>query len=121
MVGVEFPSVEFRRSETSQGHIVHRNHGIMNARAPIVFVIDDDATFGSEEAVLQTLKEFEHPRVAAVAIPFVELGKTLRQKAPDQDHVWATDAFIGAAHALRKSVFEKLGGYRESLRHFAEE
>jgi glycosyltransferase involved in cell wall biosynthesis len=119
----EFPGVQFERSEASQGYIVQRNRGAGLVQAPIVFSIDDDAVFSSPTAIEQTLREFDHPRVGAVAIPFVNVnsGPDVYQRAPQAHGIYATYAFIGTAHALRRDLFLALGKYRKLLVHQSEE
>jgi glycosyltransferase involved in cell wall biosynthesis len=123
MVRAEFPSVRLIRSELSNGYIVQRNRAALVARGEYIFSIDDDAIFTSPETVAQTLAEFNHPRVGAVAIPFVEPKKsdTVYQLARDSHGIFVTHYFIGTAHALRKELFVQLGGYREHLVHQGEE
>jgi GT2 family glycosyltransferase len=100
-----------------------RNRGIELASTEFVFPIDDDSAFSSPHVVGQTLKEFGNPRVAAVAIPFVNprFDWTPRQLAPDAKRLWVIHAFVGAAHAVRRSPFLKIGGYREHFFYMGEE
>jgi len=119
----EFPQVKLHRFEQSQGYIVRRNHGASLASAPIVFSIDDDAIFSSPHVVEQTLADFDHPRIGAVAIPFINMrqDKQVRQAASDKTGIHIAASYIGTAHALRRDLFLKLGGYRECLVHQGEE
>jgi glycosyltransferase involved in cell wall biosynthesis len=123
MVRSEFPTVRLDRSEASVGYIVQRNRAARLADGDIIFSLDDDAVFASSHTVVQTLQEFSHPQVGAVAIPYLEPHKSpmVHQQAPSYDGIFITDDFIGTAHALRKDVFLQLGGYRESLVHQGEE
>ncbi|MBI4470318.1 MAG: glycosyltransferase family 2 protein [Acidobacteria bacterium] len=123
MVRREFPSVRLERSEISVGCIVQRNRAAQLATGDIILSIDDDAIFASPHTVSQTLREFDHPRVGAVAIPYVEPRKSpvVHQQAPLRNGVFVTDNFIGTAHALVKGLFLRLGGYREFLVHQGEE
>ena len=123
MVRREYPSVRLYRDETPQGLIVQRNRGAKLASGSIIFSIDDDAIFSSSTIVETTLQAFNHPRVGAVAIPFIDVNRSrvLNQKAPKDEGVYATYSYIGTAHALRRDLFETLGGYRESLFHQGEE
>src|SRR6266571_4533088 len=123
MVRTQFPSVRLEQSKMSFGLIVQRNRAAGLAYGTFIFSIDDDAIFPSTETVAQTLREFDHPRVGAVAIPYIEPRKSslVRQRAPSPDGIFITDSFIGTAHALRKDVFIGLGGYREHLFHQGEE
>lgn len=118
----EFPQARLHVSPTSTGHIVHRNRGVELAAAPVVMVIDDDAAFESPDTVARTLTEFDEPAIGAVAIPFINHGQEqVIQRAPDETHTWVTYKFIGAAHALRRSAFLEVKGYRTELVHFGEE
>ena len=123
MVCQQFPRVELHRSETSFGLIVQRSRAASLAETPIIFSLDDDAIFSSPRVVEQTLRDFDDPRIGAVAIPFVDVNTSpeVKQQAPDAGGVYATYSYIGTAHALRKDLFLGLGGYRELLVHQGEE
>jgi glycosyltransferase involved in cell wall biosynthesis len=123
MVRAKFPSVRLERSATSMGYVEQRNRGARLATGDIIFSIDDDAFFTSPRIVAQTLAEFDHPRVGAVAIPYVEPNKSamVHQHAPSKDGIFVTDSFIGTAHAVRKNLFLRVGGYRDVLVHQGEE
>jgi len=123
MVRAEFPEATLHRFDQSRGLIVRRNNGARLARGEVIFSIDDDAAFSTPQVVEQTLAEFECPRIGAVAIPYIEpqKGNRVLQRAPSPDGLWATDTFIGTAHALRRDLFLKLRGYREHFIHQGEE
>jgi hypothetical protein len=89
----------------------------------VIFSLDDDAVFSSPLVVEQTLRDFSHPRIGAVAIPYIEPHKANKemQRAPTREDVWITASYIGTAHAVRRDVFLALGGYREHLVHQGEE
>lgn len=122
-VATEFPRVKLLAHRESLGYIRRRNEGAAATTAAIVFSIDDDAEFGSTRTVEQTLREFDHPQIGAVAIPCVEpnKGNQVFQQAPDASDCWITDSYIGTAHAVRRDIFLALGGYREGLVHQGEE
>ena len=123
MIRNEFPSVRVCQAEEPAGYIVRRNEGARQAKAPIIFSIDDDAEFSSPYVVEQTLQAFDSPRVGAVAIPYVDVKKStdILQRAPDAEGRYCTFSFRGTAHALRRDLFLRLGGYREHLVHQGEE
>ena len=123
MVADEFPGVLLHIFNESKGLIVRRNEGASLATGDVIFSIDDDAEFSSPYVVEQTLKEFSDSRIGAIAIPYIEPRKAhvLLQKAPDENKIWVTDRFIGTAHAVRRDLFLKLGGYRVNLIHQGEE
>lgn len=122
-VAREFPQAQLHHSETSLGYVVQRNRGAALAAAPIVFSIDDDAVFSSPFVIEQTLREFDHPRVGAVAIPFVDVNQSpeVHHRAPASEGIYARYCYIGTAHALRRGLFLQLSGYREGLVHQSEE
>lgn len=123
LVAGEFPAVRLVRSATARGYIAQRNAAARLARAPVIVSIDDDARFSAPDTVATTLAEFDDPRIAAVAMPFVHTarGPQVHQRAPGGPGTWLTNAYIGTAHAVRRDVFLELGGYREDLGHFFEE
>jgi glycosyltransferase involved in cell wall biosynthesis len=122
MVRDEFPSVRVERSAESHGLIVQRNRAARLANGDVIISIDDDAVFTSPRTVGQTLREFSDARIGAVAIPFRNADREeILQRAPDAEQIWLTDRFIGTAHALRRDVFLKCGGYRDFFVHQGEE
>ncbi|HLH56776.1 MAG TPA: glycosyltransferase [Verrucomicrobiae bacterium] len=123
MMAKEFPQVAFVRSETSQGYIAQRNRAAERASSRILFSIDDDAVFSAPDIVERTLEQFDHPRVGAVAIPFVDVNRSaeIKNKAPSSSQVFASYTYIGTAHAVRRDLFLQLGQYREELVHQGEE
>lgn len=123
MITKEFPDVILFSHKISKGYISRRNESALLATGEFIFSIDDDAEFSTPYVMEQTLKDFSNSRVGAVAIPYIEPHKddVLLQKAPDQEGVWCIDRFIGTAHAVRRDLFLKLGGYRENLIHQGEE
>lgn len=123
MMQNEFPFVLYKRFQESKGYIVRRNESASFATGDVIFSIDDDAEFSTPYVMEQSLNELSESLVGAVAIPYIEPHKldVLLQKAPDQEGVWCIDRFIGTAHAVRRDLFLKLGGYRENLIHQGEE
>lgn len=123
MVRSEFPEARYFRSEQPLGSSVHRNRGMQMAAAPIIFSLDDDAVYTAPDTIERTLAAFSHPRVAAVAMPFVNVrtSPAVLSRAPDEQGIWVGDAFIATAAALRKDVVLACGGYRESWYMYGEE
>lgn len=123
MLQTNFPSVTVQTHDVSTGYITSRNEGAVAASGNIIFSIDDDAAFTSRHIVEQVLAEFDDPRVGAVAIPYADVNRDgiERQRAPDSSQIFVSDRFIGTAHAIRRDVFIKLGGYREFFFHQGEE
>jgi glycosyltransferase involved in cell wall biosynthesis len=123
MVRGEFPQVKFEQHKGPNGPSFLRNRGSEIATAPILFPIDDDSAFASPKTVEQTLAEFDDPRVGAVGIPFinVRVNQVVLQRAPRSPGIFAVHAYVGAAHALRRDLFLRLGGYRAQYFYMGEE
>ena len=123
MVRREFPQVRFYELCRAQGPSFQRNRGIELASAEIVFPVDDESVFSTPRVVEQTLKEFDDPRVAAIGIPFLNprLDWPLEQCTPEQRRTWVAHAYVGASHAVRRSLFLRAGGYREHFFYMGEE
>jgi len=124
LVRERFPEVRLERSERSLGLIVQRTRAAGLARGPVVVSLDDDAVLPSPHTIEQTLADFDHPRIGAVAIPFDDVrrtGEVPLQRPPDTVGRWLLDTYIGTAHAVRRDVFLRVGGYCASLEHQVEE
>src|SRR5690606_7516830 len=113
MVQSEFPSVRIERNERPLGIIRARNLAISRASRPIVVTIDDDCIFPSPRTLEQTLADFDHPRVGAVAIPSIDvrIRPHVQGAAPEPSHRWLASEFRGGANALRRDLFVATGGY----------
>jgi len=123
MVRTEFPRVMLYETKISLGCIAQRNRAASLCSSEIIISIDDDAEFSTPKVVEQTLRAFSHPRIVAIAIPYIEPHKSNQklQIAPSEDAIWITDSFRGTAYAMRRDVFLKVGGYRDKLVHQGEE
>lgn len=123
LMAEEFPHLDYHRSEQNLGPCYHRNRGIALAETSIVFPLDDDSVLQSPHTVAQTLAEFDHSWVGAVAIPFINIlqDQTIWTQAPDTHSIYLTHAFVAAAHAVRRDAFLQTGGYREFFFYMGEE
>ena len=124
MVAREFPDVRLMTFDVRAGLVVRRNDAARLARAPVIVSIDDDAVFTSPDCVVDTLRDFDDPCIAAVAVPYRETvhGRTGdSQLAPDGSGRWVAATFDGCAYAARRDVFLALGGFREQIVHQGEE
>ena len=123
MMRSEFPQVWYERFEGPNGPCALRNIGAKLATAPILFPLDDDSVMPSANTVEQTLAEFDHPRVGAVGIPFINVRQDdrLQSRAPDDAKIYVSPAFLGASYAIRRDVFIVMGGFREQIFYMTEE
>lgn len=119
----DHPNLHYERHAGGNGPCKLRNHGTRLVRSEFVFPIDDDAVLTSTDTVAHVLREFDDPRVGAVAIPYVNVRQSpdVRQAAPGTDQVYVIASFVGASHAVRRSAFLAAGGYREQLIQYGEE
>jgi len=123
VVARDFPGVRYHSIDTGRGPGFQRNRGIELASSELVFAIDDDTVLPTPRIVERTLDDFDDPRIAAVAIPHinVRVDQQLRHRAPDDSAIWVLHAFTGASHAVRRSAFLAAGGYREHFFYMGEE
>jgi GT2 family glycosyltransferase len=123
LIREEFPQVNYHKCGTLQGPAYQRNRGIELASCNVVFPVDDDSLFVSPNTIEQTLAEFNHPRIAAVGIPFINVrqDQIVRQHPPEIARTYVASTFVGASHAIRRDVFLKVGGYREHFFYMGEE
>ncbi len=114
MVEREMPHVELVRSDISRGPAYRRNQGAQRAKAPILFTIDDDCVVPSSHTFRQTLEAFNHSRVGAVTLPFVNvrIDTVTNFSAVDRNEVWVDAMYYGGMVAFRREAFLAVGGYR---------
>jgi GT2 family glycosyltransferase len=118
-----YPQVQLMRSDRRVGYISLRNRGFREARGRFVFSIDDDAEYTGDDTIARTVEQFEaDDRIAAIAMPFVEPGRTAGFFVPPTGVVRTElRSFVGCAAALRRETVTRLGGYREFFTHQGEE
>jgi GT2 family glycosyltransferase len=123
MIQREYPEVHYHQLGVGRGPAFQRNRGIELASTNFVFPVDDDTLFVSPHTIEQTLAEFDHPRVGAVGMPYINVKKDQKvlQRAPGEGGAYVTYAFVGAAHCVRRDVFLGVGGYREHFFYMGEE
>jgi glycosyltransferase involved in cell wall biosynthesis len=123
LVRERYPAAHYQRVETPIGPACQRNRGAEATTAPYLLTLDDDCILQSPATLAQTLALFGHPRVAAVAIPFVNLleDQRVRIAAPDSQRLWVTYKFWGGMVCFRRDAYLRAGGYREYLYMHVEE
>ena len=107
-----FPDVRYHRSEKNVGLVQLRDHSLHEAQGRYVFSLDDDAYYSDPDTVAKTVAVFrDDPKVAAVAIPFVEPNKP-PPRAQSIQPFQPLRSYIGCAHALDRQAALMAGGYR---------
>jgi GT2 family glycosyltransferase len=125
------PSVHLEITGRNLGIPGGRNLATQLGSAPYVVALDNDAEFCSENEVALAIQRLESdPGLAAIGfriLNFFSRGDDERSwgypkslKAHSHEEFLAT-RFIGTGHALRRSAFEAVGGYDESLFFYWEE
>lgn len=119
------PRLRIVRDERGPGNIVGRNALMREASTELVLLLDDDAALVDGTSIERALAILAHDdQVAAIA--FAQANEDGRpwpesmQPARGQSARYVA-AFIGFAHLLRRDVFLRLGGYRESFVFYGEE
>lgn len=138
------PNNRARLAEFCQGkpdvhvHWLDHNVGVAEGRniatrlgsAPYVIGLDNDAVFQDPECVARTVARFEaQPALGALAFSIVDAGTG--EEAPYWDYPeiylrdpvpsFETTRFLGGGHGLRRSAFERAGGYDAKLFFSGEE
>jgi GT2 family glycosyltransferase len=119
------PRIMIIRDTSSPGYICGRNRLVRESSAPVVLLLDDDTrllTARSVESALAVLAD--DPSVAAVGFAQAE-SDGRPWPASMQPSSSATPvvvpSYIGFAHLVRRDVFLRLSGYRESFKCYGEE
>jgi GT2 family glycosyltransferase len=106
-----------------------RNLATWLGDAPLVVALDNDAVFSDSECVARAVARLEaEPTLGAVAFRVLDrdTGQEQYWDYPElyriaQLESFEVTRFLGGGHALRRAVFEQLGGYDESLFFAGEE
>ena len=107
-----------------------KNVGLRMSTADIVIVIDDDAIFASDKPVGEVVRIFESDtNLGLIQFKIInyQTGKVLRYEFPGdhpdthQDNSFNIGYFIGAGHAIRKSMLERVGYYPDDFGLYAHE
>ena len=119
----KFSYVDLLTGISNQGPAYQRNRGITRASCEKVFSFDDDVIIHSPDFFWKTLELLEIRHVGAVGIPFYVPHRPIHihQLAPDSSALYVLHAFTGAAHAVRKTEFLAVGGYRDHFFYMGEE
>ncbi len=128
-----YPDVPFRYfvTEENLGVSRGRNYAIQQSKAPILVFLDDDALIQNSHALLDIDMLFAgEPAIgiAAFKVYYYSTGEMQINAFPhkrfDERKDWPqfdTYYFSGCAHAIRRTVFEKVGYYPESFFYGMEE
>lgn len=130
------PGVPFRYSVAPENLGVSRgrNHAIGLSRAPYLVFLDDDALFRNADALRWIVPVFEggdRDRVVGIVafkIYYASTGEMQVNVFPHKRFAQRRDwphfdagYFSGAAHAIRRTVFERVGLYPENFFYGMEE
>lgn len=118
LVKNNFPTVKLYRTETSLGLINARTECSKLFGSEIIVSIDDDCVFDDIDTLIEIKNYFCSSRIAAVTIPVIDVLKSsnITQKGIGEiGDIYITSQYRGCGHAIRKSIFLELGGYRKDL------
>lgn len=130
----EFPLVYFENKE-NLGVARGRNFLIQKAQFPLLLVLDDDVVFEEKNAIRQVPRLFEKDQfvknntaVITLNIFYFDSHKRQREALPHKNFEeyknkdwFFTYYFTGAAHVMRKELFEKTGLYPDDFFYGMEE
>lgn len=116
-----YPGARYFHVASKRGPAFQRNRGVEAARCEFVVSLDDDTELIDTSTVERTLQDFDNQQIAAVGIPFinVRISDELNHTSSDKDG--RLHAFVGAAHAVRRTAFLEVKGFREHFFYMGEE
>lgn len=123
MLRDEFPEVRVARFDDGAGVAARKNDATRLARGEIIVSIDDDSVLTSPRIVADTVRDFDHPRIGAVAIPVIDIRVSPKeyQRAPEPRDRWVASVFRNNACAVRRDVMIEVGGYLPEIQWVGEE
>ncbi len=113
----QHPNVRVIADQVHRGPLAQHNRGARETSGEVIVWLDDDAELRSPMTLSETLRQFTHPRVGAVGIPYVEpsRGPRIKQQAPNHDGQWLAEYYLGCCAAVRRTAFEATGGFDETM------
>jgi GT2 family glycosyltransferase len=123
LVAEQYPNATLIGWTTTRGYIAGRNAAASEAGTNFIFSIDDDAEFSDPKTIERALPFFDDPIVGAISLPYRNLAsrRPATDPPPDAEGFWVVYAYVGTAHAVRRDLFLRLGGYDEVFFHQGEE
>jgi len=128
---IDHPAIKYYRLEKNLGVAGARNYGINKASGDILIFIDDDALIKSSDAFEKIILKFKNdPNLGVCAFKIVNFytKQVIPEEFPHKDksimdlnEEFETSYFIGAAHAIKREVFEKCGLYPDEYFYGMEE
>ena len=122
--------IHYYRMEKNLGVAGGRNYAIRKAKGEILVFIDDDAVWEKDNNLTFIKRRFsEDANLGVLAFKIVNYytSKVRREEFPftnkslNENEERLTSTYIGAGHAIRRSVFEKCGLYPEEFFYGGEE
>jgi GT2 family glycosyltransferase len=105
-----------------------RNLGAAAANAPVLAFLDDDARLSAPDVLARCVEAFRSDnRLGVIALRIVdETGGTARRHVPRigdrrADRSGPVTAFLGGAAVIRRTAFERAGGFAVEFRYAMEE
>ena len=121
--------VELKCLERNVGVPAGRNIASAMGTARYIVALDSDAVFADEDTVARAVAHMDaHPELCAIGFQIANYFDGTNDYTSwdypmerDPHERFRTTRFIGAGHAIRRTTFEAVGGYDETLFFFGEE
>lgn len=123
--------VKVIRSEKNRGVSGGRNYGMQYVKGDILITIDDDAVIEDKKLTEKVVDRFNKggERLGILAFKIVnfysrEVDKGYfpsKNKKKSYNEEFETTWFIGAGHAIKRKIYEKINGYRNYFPYGHEE
>ena len=122
--------IKYHRMNENLGVCGGRNFGISRAKGDVIVTVDDDAYFKDNVAINKIVEKFQvNSTIGVIAFKIIDhytndvepMFFPSRNKNRSANEEFETTWFIGAGHAIRKSVYERVGTYRDFWPYGSEE
>lgn len=123
------PNAVLRKLDRNVGVPEGRNIAIALGSAPYIVALDSDAVFADTSVLARAAQHLDdNPQLCAIAFAITnyfsgepDWGSWDYPTENSPAREFNTTRFVGAGHAIRRSTFEKVGGYDASLMFCGEE